>query len=102
MDSLDTVSRPSSLGILKKYYSQVLQLDEYTKQNVSEGRFAKVLRVAGEHFGMKSLIETAYVCVNPNIFIDDDDDGLDDPSILSTGENVSHGEVCMSGRQCSR
>jgi hypothetical protein len=93
MNGLDTVSRPSTLGILRKYYASVLQLSDYIKENVSEGRFAKVLRVAGDHEGMKKLIDTAYVCHNPNAVSDDDDNGLDDPSILSTGENISQAEV---------
>ena len=93
MGGLDAGSRPSSLGILRKYYFNVVQLNEHIKKNVSENRFAKVLRVAGENEGMKRLIETAYVCVNPKLFADDDDDGLDDPSIVSTGESMSQSEV---------
>lgn len=93
MNNLDAVSRPSTLGILRKYYASVLQLSDYIKDNVSEGRFAKVLRVAADHEGMKKLITTAYVCDNPSAFSDNDDDGLDDPSALSTGENVSQTEV---------
>jgi hypothetical protein len=92
MNGLETASRPSTLGILRKYYTSVLHLVDYIKENHSQNRFAKVLCVAEEHEGMKKLIETAYVCTTASLF-EDDDDGLDDQSILATGENASQIEV---------
>lgn len=101
MDPLKVESRPSTLNILRKFYTKVTRLDEHIKDTVSENRCAKVLRVAKEHEAMKKLIETAYVCVNPKInIIQDDDDGLDDPSVLSIGDHATQSEVLLARGLC--
>jgi len=86
-------SRPSSLNILKKFFIRVTRLDEYIRGQVSENRYARLLSVAQEHEGMKNLIQTAYVCLNPKLQIMDDDDGLDDLSVLSIGEHATQTEA---------
>ena len=98
MDGVKVDSRPSTLNILRKFYTRVTRLDEYIKDKVSENRYAKVLRVAREHDGMRKLIETAYVCVNPKIHIiqdDDDCDGLNDLLELSIGDHATQSEVLL-------
>jgi hypothetical protein len=103
MDGLKVESRPSTLNILRKFYTRVTRLDQYIRDKVSENRYAKVLRVANEHNGMSKLIETAYVCVNPKIHLiqdDDDDDGLNDPSVLSIGDHATQSEVFLASRLC--
>jgi hypothetical protein len=89
-------TKPSSLNILKNFYVRVLPLEEYIKENVSENRFAKVRHASHEHEAMCKLIETAYVCINPQFHMIDDGDGLDGPSILSIGEHATQTEVEFS------
>jgi hypothetical protein len=86
-------SRPSSLNILRKFFLRVTRLDEYIKAQVSENRYARLLSMAEEHEGMKKLIQTAYVCFNPKLQIMEEDDGLDDPSVLSIGDHATQTEV---------
>jgi len=93
MDNAKMESRPSSLNILRKFFIRVTRLDEYIKGQVSENRYARLLSRAQEHEGMKKLIQTAYVCLNPKLQIMDDDDGLDDPSVLSIGDHATQTEV---------
>lgn len=92
-------SRPSTLNILRRFYTRVNRLDEYIKSKVSEKRYAKVLLVATDHDGMRKLIESAYVCQNPKISIihddDNDEDGLDHSSVLSIGDHVTQSEVYL-------
>jgi hypothetical protein len=88
-------TQPSSLNILRKYYVKVLRMDEFIKGNVSEKRFSRVQRVAQEHQGFRHLIETAQVCENPKPRFFEEDDGLDDLSILSVGEHATQTEVCL-------
>jgi hypothetical protein len=93
MDILTRGSRPSSFNILKKFYLSVTSLDQYLKTTVSENRYARIVSAAREHETMKKLIETAYVCVNPDLHIVEDDDGHRDISILSTGDSATQSEV---------
>jgi hypothetical protein len=93
METLKADSKPSSLNILRRHYIKVVRLGQYVKDKVSDNRYTKVTRVARENNGMKKLIETAYVCYDPNFHIGDDDDQLDDPSVLSLGEHATQAEV---------
>lgn len=87
-------SRPSSLNILRKFYLRVTRLDDYIKGQVSDSRYARLLSLAQEHDGMKKLIQTAYVCLNPKLQImDDEDDDFCDRSVLSNGDHVTQTEV---------
>ena len=93
MENVAVDSRPSSLNILKKHYIKVIRLDEYIKETVSAARYAKVLGGAREHEGMRKLVETAYVCMNPKLYMVEDDDEFNDPSILSLSGHVTQAEV---------
>lgn len=99
-------SRPSTLNILRKFYTRVNRLDDYIRCKVSENRYAKVIGEAKDHDGMRMLIDTAYVCQNPKIRIiqndndsDDDYDGLDYSSVLSIGDHVTQSEVSQQHRR---
>src|SRR5579871_1396509 len=85
--------RPSTFNILKRHYIKVLKLNEYIKEKVSEARYAKLLNASRENNELKQLLEATYVCVNPKLHLDEEDDGLDYPSILSTGDNATQPEV---------
>ena len=93
MDGTTMDCRPSTVAILRKYYVKVLRMGEYIKEQVSEARYAKLLRASREDDGLRKLIENSYVCVNPKLHLVEDDDGLDYPSILSTGENATQAEA---------
>jgi len=87
-------SKPSSLNILKKYYVKVLKMEEYIRESFSNNRYAKVLNTSRGHDGMTKLLQTAYVCFNPRLDIEDED-GLDYTSILSPGKNTTQAEACF-------
>lgn len=93
MDNLGVDSRPSSLNILKTFYQNVTRLDEYLKQNVSESRFTRITAAAQENDGLKNLLHTALVCVNPNYLMDEDDEVDREISILSVGDHATQSEV---------
>ena len=72
---------------------KVLRMDEYIKDKVSEARHAKLLRASRENDDLKRLVEGTYVCVNPKLHLVEEDDGLDYPSILSSGDGATQSEV---------
>lgn len=96
MTGITVDTKPSSLNILKKFYVKVVQLEHYIKENVSENRFAKIRSTSQEHEAMRKLIETTYVCINPQFYMIDEGDSLDGPSLLSIGEHASQTEVEFS------
>lgn len=85
------------MNILKRHYVRVLRLDAYIQRKVSQNRYAKVLRAAQEHDGLKRLLATALVCINPKLDVAEDYEGLDGHSILSIGPYVTQSEVHMFG-----
>jgi hypothetical protein len=93
MDNLGVDSRPSSLNILKVFYRNITRLDEYLKQNVSESRFGRITAASQENEGLKTLLHTALVCVNPNYLMDGDDEMDREISILSIGDHATQSEV---------
>ena len=93
MQTSNVDSRPTALNILKKHYIKVRILNDYLKESVSSGRYAKLQRVASENDAMRKLIETIYVCVNPKFHIMDDDADVSERSILSIGDHATQTEV---------
>ena len=94
METLGIESKPSSLNILKRFYTRVIPLEEYLRRNVSENRFEKITSAAKENKRMKTLIQTTLVCVNPRIHITDETDPfMDEISILTVGEHATQSEV---------
>ena len=93
MDGLETEHKPSANNILKKFYRKVVRLDEHIREKVSENRYTRILAAAREHEAMKKLIEMAYVCMNPRIHLEEDEDELADISTLSIGDNATQSEV---------
>jgi len=101
METLGIELKPSSLNILKRFYTRVIPLDEYLRRNVSESRFERITSAANENNGMKTLLQTALVCVNPRIHITDEEDPfMDEISILSVGEHATQSEVNILRVQC--
>lgn len=93
MDNLGVDSRPSSLNILKTFYQNVARLDDYLKRNVSESRLGRITFASQENEGLKNLLHTTLVCVNPNYLVDEDDEMDREISVLSVGDHTTQSEV---------
>lgn len=94
MATLGIDLKPSSLNILRRFYTRVIPLGEYLRGNVSSSRFERITAAATENQGMKTLLQTTIVCVNPRIHITDEEDVfMDEISILSVGEHATQSEV---------
>jgi hypothetical protein len=101
METLGVESNPSSLNILKRFYTRVIRLDEYLLRNVSESRFEIITTAAQKNEEMKTLLQTALVCINPRFHVTDEDDPfIDEISILSVGEHATQSEVNFFRVQC--
>lgn len=94
METLGIDLKPSSLNILRRFYTRVIPLGEYLRGNVSENRFERITTAATENQSIKTLLQTALVCVNPRIHITDEEDAfMNEISILSVGEHATQSEV---------
>jgi hypothetical protein len=94
METLGINSKPSSLNILRRFYTRVIPLHDYLQRNVSKNRFERITTAAKVNEGMNTLVQTALVCVNPRIHITDEEDVfMNEISILSVGEHATQSEV---------
>jgi hypothetical protein len=92
MEDLKVETKPTSFNILKRHYIKVVKLHDYIKQTVSERRNTRIEKAATDNESLKTLLSATYVCMNPQHHLEDDDD-MNEISILSNGEYSTQADV---------
>jgi hypothetical protein len=88
---MDVDARPSSFNILRKHYLKVQRLSEYIDETVSTARIQRVNQAAKSSDSLRKLLNTTYVCPNPQNYYDEEDEN--DVSNLSVGEYANQADV---------
>ena len=96
MDALsDLDSRPSTINILKRFYTKAITLEEHLQQTVSTTRFNRIANATRKSESIRKLITSTLVCSNKMSLDDEDDDVGEHTSLLSNGDHDTQSEVSL-------
>jgi len=94
MDALgDLDSRPSTINILKRFYTKPITLEEHLQQTVSTTRFNRIANAIRKTETIRKLVTTTLVCSNKISFDEEDDDVGEHTSLLLNGDHAAQSEV---------